>query len=153
VTGGKKGARAVRAFHFRQDGGTPECESSPLPLTSGSDSAGAFSVYFRDRNHGVVVGGDYKKPNESVGTAAFTSDGGKTWKASTKLPHGYRSAVQWLEGKTWIAVGTNGSDISYDDGHTWQPLDDGNWNALSLPYVVGPNGRIAKLDLAKIKRK
>jgi len=45
----------------------------------------------------------------------------------------------------WIAVGTNGSDFSRDDGKTWQPLDDGNWNALSLPYVVGNKGRIALL--------
>jgi hypothetical protein len=55
--------------------------------------------------------------------------------------------VQWSEAlKLWITVGTNGSDISRDDGKTWQPLDDGNWNALSLPFVVGPNGRIARLN-------
>ena len=69
------------------------------------------------------------------------------WKASKTAPHGFRSAVQWSEDlKAWITVGTNGSDISRDDGKTWQPLDDGNWNALSLPFVVGPNGRIARLD-------
>ncbi|MGA3080779.1 MAG: hypothetical protein ABSD44_05295 [Terracidiphilus sp.] len=33
-----------------------------------------------------------------------------------------------------------------DDGKTWQPLDDGNWNALSLPFVVGPSGRIARIN-------
>jgi hypothetical protein len=96
--------------------------------------------------HGIAVGGDYKKPNESQGTAAHTSDGGKTWIAATKPPHGYRSAVAWDEKeKVWIAAGTNGSDVSFDDGKTWQPLDNGNWNALSLPWVVGPDGRIAKL--------
>jgi hypothetical protein len=55
--------------------------------------------------------------------------------------------VQWSEPlKVWITAGTNGSDISRDDGRTWQPLDDGNWNALSLPFIVGPNGRIARLN-------
>jgi hypothetical protein len=49
--------------------------------------------------------------------------------------------------KAWIAAGTNGSDISRDDGKTWTPIDDGNWNALSLPFVVGPHGRIARLSL------
>jgi hypothetical protein len=59
--------------------------------------------------------------------------------------------VQWSEAfKAWITVGTNGSDISRDDGKTWQPLDNGNWNALSLPFVVGPNGRIAKMNPAAI---
>jgi hypothetical protein len=52
----------------------------------------------------------------------------------------------------WIAAGTNGSDISRDGGKTWTHLDDGDWNALSLPFIVGPNGRIAKLKTDAIKR-
>ena len=128
-----------------------------LPLASGNESSGVFSLAFRGEvltlygRHtipafGIAVGGDYKKPNESNGTAAYTTDGGKTWTAATKPPHGYRSAVAWDPAdKAWIAVGTNGSDVSYDDGKTWQLLDNGNWNALSLPWVVGPEGRIAKL--------
>ena len=68
----------------------------------------------------------------------------------TTPPHGYRSAVQWSDvAQAWIAAGTNGSDISRDDGHTWQPLDNGNWNALSLPFVVGPDGRIGRMDPAQ----
>ncbi len=121
-------------------------QTSGTPLTSGNDSSGVFSLGFRDQNHGIAVGGDYKKPNESNGTAAYTADGGKTWTAAAKPPHGYRSAVAWdAADKAWIAVGTNGSDVSYDDGKTWQYLDSGKWNALSLPWVVGPEGRIAKL--------
>jgi photosystem II stability/assembly factor-like uncharacterized protein len=117
-----------------------------VPLASGTDAAGVFSLAFRDDQHGMAVGGDYTKPNESTGTAAWTADGGQHWAAAAKPPHGYRSAVAWdAEVKAWIAAGTNGSDISYDDGKTWQPLDDGNWNALSLPWIVGPKGRIAKL--------
>jgi hypothetical protein len=99
----------------------------------------------------LAVGGDYTKPNESSGTAAWSADGGKTWTAAAKPPHGYRSAVAWdAEAKAWIAAGTNGSDISYDDGKTWEPLDSGEWNALSWPWVVGPKGRIAKLDRGKL---
>jgi hypothetical protein len=52
----------------------------------------------------------------------------------------------------WIAVGTNGSDLSRDDGRTWQRLDDGKWNALSLPFVVGPEGRIARLNPAALEK-
>jgi len=118
---------------------------APVPLASGV-SAGVFSLAFRNEQVGMAVGGDYKNPNESAGTAAWSADGGKTWTAATKPPHGYRSAVAWdTDAKAWIAAGTNGSDISYDDGKTWSPLDNGNWNALSLPWVVGPDGRIAKL--------
>jgi photosystem II stability/assembly factor-like uncharacterized protein len=126
--------------------GQPLLDPIPVPLASGTDSSGVFSLAFRDQDHGMAVGGDYKKPNEPQGTAAWTADGGKSWTAATKPPHGYRSSVAWDPAdKAWIAVGTNGSDVSFDDGKTWQYLDSGNWNALSLPWVVGPEGRIAKL--------
>jgi hypothetical protein len=145
----------------------PPWKSSPIPVGSGVDSSGTFSVAYRypvtigtctectfnDNSIFVAVGGDYKSPNDSAKTAAWSSDGGATWVASGTQPHGYRSAVQWSDSlKAWIAVGANGSDISRDDGKTWQPLDDGNWNGLSLPFVVGPNGRIAKLNSATLKK-
>ena len=92
--------------------------------------------------------------DESIRTAAYTADGGLHWFAVERPPHGFRSAVAYEQAtKTWIAVGPNGTDVSYDDGHTWappkptsgeQPNADKNWNALSLPFVVGPDGRIGK---------
>jgi hypothetical protein len=103
----------------------------------------------------IAVGGDYSKFEVSDGTAATCKRELKDppfmtffkCEASITPPHGYRSAVQWSEAlKAWITVGTNGSDISRDDGKTWQPLDNGIWNALSLPFVVGPNGRIARIN-------
>ena len=126
-----------------------------VPLGDSTDSSGVFSVANRQTSPYspigtqilVIVGGDYTKPNESKNTAAYRLQSEGPWTASTTPPHGFRSAVQWSEAlKLWITVGTNGSDISRDDGKTWQPLDDGNWNALSLPFVVGPNGRIARLN-------
>jgi photosystem II stability/assembly factor-like uncharacterized protein len=143
----------------------PPWKSSSIPVASGTDSAGAFSVAYRypvtigecvdcsfnENSRFVAVGGDYTKPNESAETAAWSSDGGWTWTASANPPHGYRSGVQWFETlKLWIAAGANGSDTSRDDGNTWQPLDNGNWNALSLPFVVGPNSRIARLNPAAL---
>jgi photosystem II stability/assembly factor-like uncharacterized protein len=128
-------------------------ESVKTPIAGGNDSSGVFSVAFRDPDHGMAVGGDYTKPNESAGTAAWSADGGKIWTGAAKPPHGYRSAVAWdPEARAWIAAGANGSDISYDDGKKWVSLDDGNWNALSLPWVVGPGGRIAKLDPGKLPK-
>jgi hypothetical protein len=74
------------------------------------------------------------------------------------MPSGYRSSVAYdAVTKTWITVGPNGTDISTDDGRNWRALHpdaarheaadaDKNWNALSLPFVVGPHGRIGKLD-------
>jgi photosystem II stability/assembly factor-like uncharacterized protein len=153
VTGGKLGARALLSPLLAYNDGTKGCLAVSIPLASGSDASGAFSVNFRDAKHGVVVGGDYKMPNDSSGTAAWTADGGRHWTAASKPPHGYRSAVAWdASAKVWIAAGYNGSDISHDGGKTWQRLDDGDWNALSPPYIVGPNGRIGKLRAGAVKR-
>ena len=114
--------------------------------------------------HLVAVGGDYQHPDNTSGTAAFSdADGGWTWTASQTPPHGYRSSVAYDDKlKAWITVGPNGTDISTDDGKNWRavhpnaalheaPDADRNWNAISLPYVVGPKGRIGKLDYAALK--
>jgi photosystem II stability/assembly factor-like uncharacterized protein len=125
--------------------------SSPVPSFPKGKAAGIFSINYHGFGSWVAVGGDYTKPNDPTGTAAWSADGGLHWTASAIPPHGFRSAVQWSEAlKPWITVGTNGSDVSRDDGKTWQPLDNGNWNALSLPFVVGPNGRIARLNSAAL---
>jgi hypothetical protein len=123
-------------------------ERSKLPIAGDVSSAGVFSLAAEPglNKPFIAVGGDYAKPDQSKGTAAYTIDMGRNWFAPTKPPHGYRSTVAWYAAdQAWICAGTNGSDVSYDDGKTWQPLDSGKWNALSLPWVVGPEGRIAKL--------
>ena len=109
----------------------------------------------------VAVGGNYEKPADTTDTSAISTDGGKTWTASPTPPHGYRSAVAYdASTKTWITVGPNGTDISTDDGRNWRALKpsptdtpdaDSHWNALSLPFVVGPHGRIGVLNPAALK--
>ena len=149
-SGGKAGARVLfrSAFDIAE-----KCPVISVTLVGGNDSSGIFAVAFRDQTHGIVVGGDYQKPGEASGTAAWTADGGLHWTAATKPPHGYRSTVAWdRDSQAWIAAGTNGSDISHDDGKTWRPLDNGDWNALSLPFAVGPNGRIGKLQEGASKK-
>jgi len=179
VTGGKDGAVLFSRLNFpdfdKSRGmigkiGWKELgwKSIPVPVIAGTESSGAFSIGYRypltsgickdcgfgENSRLIAVGGDYSKPNESPGTAAWSADGGDHWTASARPPHGYRSSVQWAEHlNAWITAGTNGSDISRDDGKTWQPLDDGNWNALSLPFVVGPKGRIARLQTSYLNAK
>ena len=141
---------------------TPTCEPCrkeflrvETPMSQGSPAAGIFSLAFRDDQFGVAVGGDYQKPDAKVKTAAYSDDAGKTWRLTQTPPHGYRSSVAYdRQQKLWITVGPNGTDISRDDGRNWTPLKpsgydppdaDKNWNALSLPFVVGPHGRIGRL--------
>jgi hypothetical protein len=133
--------------------------ASKLPLTYGT-SAGAFSIAARPwgppnqiGQSMVIVGGDYQHPNSTKDIAAYSSPEG--FKPAQTPPHGYRSSVAYdPQQKLWITVGPNGTDISRDDGKNWAPLKpsgydppdaDKNWNALSLPFVVGPHGRIGRL--------
>jgi photosystem II stability/assembly factor-like uncharacterized protein len=169
VTGGTSGARILKHdFHpTHLDLDVDKFTSTDIPLGNQTASSGAFSLSFRPETDvkgnlacetaGLAVGGDYLKPTDPTATAAFTADGGKTWTAATTPPHGYRSAVAYdSTTKTWITVGPNGTDISTDDGRNWRPLHpdpkfndtpdaDQHWNALSLPYAVGPHGRIGTL--------
>lgn len=102
----------------------------------------------------VAVGGDQAEINNQNATAAFTGGTNKFHAAQTP-PSGFRSAVAYdATNKMWITVGPNGTDTSTDDGRNWRslkpaPVDapdaDRNWNALSLPFVVGSKGRIGKL--------
>ncbi len=161
VTGGPAGGRVLITEGNRA---TEVYKAHALPLKSGSEAAGAFSIGARDGCCWVAVGGDYQKPDDSAGTAAFTHDGGKTWQAAQTMPHGYRSSVAYdVAIKTWIAVGPNGTDISIDDGRNWRPVRpdaalhedagaDRNWNAISLPFVVGPKGRIGKLEEGALRK-
>jgi photosystem II stability/assembly factor-like uncharacterized protein len=150
VTGGPSGARIFH-FHPGLNGRPGGWTSLRLPLSQNTETAGLFSVGFRDSKHGVAVGGDYKQPNRRENTAAWTSGGGLTWAAALDPCSGYRSAVAWdRDSQVWIAVGPNGSDVSYDDGRTWKQFDKAGWNALSLPWAVGPDGRIAMLNESAI---
>jgi hypothetical protein len=164
-TGGIGGAHVIRkVVHDGEGIGWKNYKSSDVPVGRHTESSGIFSLAFNSSNrkgqppprHGIAVGGDYRKPDDSIATAAFTLDGGKTWQPAQTPPHGYRSSVAYDPAtKTWITVGPNGTDISTDDGKNWRALKpaageapdaDQNWNALSLPFVVGPKGRIGKLN-------
>jgi hypothetical protein len=135
------------------------------------DSLGAFAIATgapspRGKvNRTMVVGGDYK--HSQIGYSLYIPwfQARSLWllnpTPSKRLfspripPHGYRSAIEYdAVSKTWITVGPNGTDISTDFGAYWSSLKPGpgdapdadqHWNALSLPFVVGPKGRIGIL--------
>jgi photosystem II stability/assembly factor-like uncharacterized protein len=139
------GAKVGRVFHSADRGRT--WTVAETPVAAGAESAGIFSIAFRDREHGIAVGGDYKKETETGATAAITADGGKTWTLIDKaLP--YRSAVAWAKDR-WVAVGPTGSNVSTDDGKTWKALDEEKYNSVAFVqtgegWASGPHGRIAK---------
>ncbi|MCU1301353.1 MAG: hypothetical protein JWQ87_1637 [Candidatus Sulfotelmatobacter sp.] len=85
------GGKAARVFHSPDRGKTWEVFDTPI--THGTDSAGIFSIAFRDATQGVIAGGDYKLPEQDGPNLAFTDDGGKTWTLSKIFPQSYYSAA------------------------------------------------------------
>lgn len=142
---GTGGAKTARVFHSADRG--KNWEVSKTPIMAGGESAGIFSIAFRNLHHGMAVGGDYRKPDEIDATVALTSDGGKTWNLLDKrLP--FCSAVAWAKAR-WVAAGTSGSHVSVDDGASWQRLDREAYNSVGFTatgdgWAVGPRGRIAR---------
>ena len=87
------GGKAARVFHSTDRGHTWQVFDTPI--THGPDSAGIFSIAFRDSTHGVIAGGDYKHPDQDGPNLAFTSDAGKTWTVSAIHPQAFFSAVAY----------------------------------------------------------
>jgi photosystem II stability/assembly factor-like uncharacterized protein len=146
---GTGGPGAARVFHSI-DGGTTWTVAA-TPIRNDGASAGIFSLAFSDGHHGVAVGGDYNKPADASHNVAVTSDGGRTWtEPAGPHPNGFRSAVAYVaDRKMWIATGTSGSDVSYDDGKSWKQFDDHAYNAISfltskIGWAVGPKGVLAE---------
>jgi photosystem II stability/assembly factor-like uncharacterized protein len=87
------GGTAARVFHSGDRGRSWEVFNTPI--VRGADSTGIFSIAFRDAQHGVIAGGDYKHPKDDGPYLAFTDDGGRTWRLSEIHPQAYFSAVAY----------------------------------------------------------
>lgn len=142
------GATTSRVFASADGGRTWTVTASPLP---GGPSAGVYGLAFRDGRHGLAVGGDYVTPGAAPDGAATTRDGGRHWTPARTVPGAYRSGVAWTgRGRTALAVGPTGSDISYDGGTTWRRFDTGSFDAVACApdrscWASGEAGRIARL--------
>lgn len=128
--------------------------ANSVPLMR-SPSAGIFSICFANANDGVVVGGDYKQPDNDAGNFAVTRDGGKTWSIPQMRtpPTGFRSCVATLASGDqvhMVTVGTNGTDLSTDLGESWRRISDQGFHAVEFTpdgkhgWATGGDGKIAK---------
>jgi photosystem II stability/assembly factor-like uncharacterized protein len=105
------GGKVARVFHSPDRGRT--WQVSDTPIAHGPDSAGIFSIAFRDPRHGVVAGGDYKHPDQDGPNLAFTSDAGKTWSLSKLFPQSYYSAVAYDR----KSLGPTAKSLDEDQAH------------------------------------
>ncbi|GAA0471588.1 oxidoreductase [Streptomyces olivaceiscleroticus] len=142
------GAATARVLHSADRGRTWTATATPLP--AGDPARGVFGLAFRDRAHGLAVGGDYRPGEPSPEAAAVTGDAGATWRTASAPPPAYRSGVAWLpySRRAALAVGPTGTDLTTDGGRTWRTLDTGSYDTVSCTpdlacWAAGEHGRAA----------
>ncbi|WP_420711190.1 oxidoreductase [Streptomyces sp. NRRL S-337] len=145
------GAATARVLHSADRGRTWSVTDAPIPAAD--PARGVFALAFRDRVHGLAVGGDFRADQPSPRAAAVSDDAGTTWTAAARPPQAYRSGVTWLphSRRIALAVGPSGSDLTVDGGHTWHPFDTGSYDTVDCPpalgcWAAGEHGRIARLE-------
>ena len=149
VTGGAK----ARVFKTTDLGETWKVFDTPI--IQGDGPQGIYSVDFADKMNGIIVGGDYSKPEGNRANKAITTDGGETWTlvANGENPN-YKSCVQYVpntDGKEVFAVGKTGISYSKDGGITWKEVSKEGYYAIEFvdrnnAWLSG-NQKMGKLKL------
>jgi len=106
------------------------------PIIQGDGPQGIYSVDFYNENIGIIMGGNFSKPDDNKANKAITTDGGETWTlvADGKAPN-YKSCVQYIpgtKGKEIIAVGKTGVSFSNDGGLTWTDISKDGYYAIKF---------------------
>ncbi|MEE1754052.1 WD40/YVTN/BNR-like repeat-containing protein [Streptomyces sp. SP18CS02] len=145
------GGATGRVLHSPDRGLNWTVAESTIP--AGDPARGVFGLAFRDRTHGLAVGGDYRAGQASPRAGAVTSDGGRTWRQAHTPPAGYRSGVTWLphSRSAALAVGPGGTDLTTDGGLTWRTVDNGSYDTVDCApdlgcWASGEKGRVARLE-------
>ena len=150
---GTGAAAKARVLRSNDRGRTWTVADTPI-IAAGS--AGIFSIAFRDAQHGVIVGGDYRKEAEAVDNLAVTSDGGVTWTlVKERGLSGFRSVVRYVPRtpRSLVAVGPQGADYSTDDGLTWTPIEGTGFHTFGfspsgqIGFGAGGRGSLGKLTM------
>ncbi|WP_369161930.1 WD40/YVTN/BNR-like repeat-containing protein [Streptomyces sp. R02] len=145
------GAARARVLHSADRGRTWTVTDTAIP--AGDPARGVFALAFRDRHHGLAVGGDFTPGSPSPDAAARTTDGGRTWRPAAGDPPAYRSGVAWLPHSRTaaLAVGPTGTDLTTDGGRTWRTVDTGSYDTVDCTpdrgcWAAGEKGRVARLE-------
>jgi len=97
-------------------------QNTKTPMLQGEASQGAFGVSLAPDSHLVIVGGDYLKERDTIGHIANYYD--NFWWKNRSTTRGYRECILTNDTLDWITTGPSGTDISYNGGLDWHPLNN-----------------------------
>jgi photosystem II stability/assembly factor-like uncharacterized protein len=150
------GAGSSRVLRTRDRGRSWEAFESSIVNATGT--AGITSLSFWDEENGIAAGGDIAAPDGRQENVALLEGGGRSARLTTSPTFlGPIYGVAHVPGTSppiVVAVGPNGASYSLDSARTWQPLsEDAFWSVgferSGLGWMVGPQGRIARLELRR----
>ena len=148
VTGGA----AARLFYSADRG--DHWRVIETPIISGTSSEGIYSVAFRDKECGIVTGGDFQKVEQKTRLAAITHDGGKIWtNISESQLGGLRECATFFASPyqcSILVIGPSGAEFSVDCGASWTAAPIKDIHSISLcpggttGWGVGADGKIVR---------
>ena len=150
------GAGSSRVLRTRDRGRSWEAFETSIVNATGT--AGITSLSFWDEENGIAAGGDIAAPDARQENVALLSDGGRGARlAASPTFTGAIYGVAHVPGTSppiVVAVGPKGASYSLDSARTWRLLsEDSYWSvgfeSSGLGWMVGPDGRIARLELRR----
>ncbi|WP_286233423.1 WD40/YVTN/BNR-like repeat-containing protein [Thalassotalea sediminis] len=125
-------------------------QRQPVPLYQETQTAGGYGLAINAKQELFVLGGDYQqRPASYLNIARFN----KIWQPVDAGKRGLRTAMS-CSSSVCIATGKTGSDLSFDQGASWQTFDNKTAesgdqgfytiaNEGDIFIAAGANGKVA----------
>ena len=123
-------------------------KAKTTPLVHGEPYSGIYSIHACGTGKILAVGGDYTQADSSHYPIISMNDG-KSWIKAKGKVGGYRSIINYSKkGKFWVTGGTNGLEMSSDDGAHWTTFSFQDINTLRfLPQTTKAIGANSKGEI------
>lgn len=121
-----------------------------VPLYQATKTAGGYGLALNHLGQPFVLGGDYEQRPKNYANMATLLNG--SWQKVASGKNGLRTSMS-CQGNICISTGKTNSDISYDNGKTWQlfPNEKGAENNKGFYTIVSDNGKfLAAGSIGKI---
>lgn len=137
---------------FRSDDKGENWESIDTDLQTGE----YYGIYTMAKNAGgqlLALGGSFSSAQDGERSAAFSDSNGTNWKViSEGMPNIYISGLAFHATLgVGVAVGTEGSFISNDNGSTWVKFSDESFNSVMITenqvIAVGSRGKVGRFPI------
>ncbi|WP_193164656.1 WD40/YVTN/BNR-like repeat-containing protein [Microbulbifer hainanensis] len=123
-------------------------QRSAVPLHRDTQTSGGYALALNRGGEIFVMGGDFQdRPSRYNNLSMLQGD---RWRAADNGQRGLRTAMACVE-RVCVASGKTASDISFNDGHSWQPLPGEGFYTLAAGkdriLGAGANGRVGVMIL------